>query len=189
MDDLITFDLKQQHPKWVEDAFLKSLDDIQNSNHSLKKNYTGKELKLDKMASFNVVLDEKQKDVICFSGLQIDSWKYPIARVSSRHFFSDKYTSKFLRKRINWKICVVEQIKTGLSLGYDKLFFSTELMDDRMFKLQCSNSTKAINTILPNVEILCLPDNYDTTGRPSWQRIGQIIVDNKHWIFPLEKRT
>lgn len=188
MNELVCYDIKKPCPSWVLEAFEECLCYIQTSSHHLKNNYTTKELKLEKMCSFTVVVNQDHKDVVCFSGLQINSWKYNIARISSRHFFSDKYASKYLRKRINWKMCVVDQIKTGIKLGYNKMFFSTELMHNRMFNLQCYNSTKAINTILPNIKILPLKDYYDTTGKPSWQRIGKIVIDNIDWQFPLEKR-
>ena len=186
MNNYEFYELKKDHPHWVNTAFHNSLADIANSNHQLKNNYSLKELKLDKMASFIVVVNPDEKDVICFSGLQINSWEYPIARISSRHWFSDKYTSKYLRKRINWKVCVVEQIKVAIEQGHNKMFFSTELsVLNKIFDLQCSRSTTAINTIIPNVKIVPLDNHYDTTGKPSWQRIGQVIIDNKGWDFPL----
>lgn len=181
------YDLKKNnYPAWVKTAFQNSLADIANSTHQLKNNYLSKELKLNKMASFIAVVNPIEKDLICFSGLQINSWKYPISRISSRHWFSDKYASKYLRKQINWKICVVEQIKVAIEQGYDKMFFSTELsVLDKIFDKQCSRSTTSINTIIPNVKIVPLKNYYDTTGKPSWQRIGQVIIDNKSWDFPL----
>ena len=189
MSDYTFYDLKKDHPAWVNTAFQKSLIDIANSNHQLKNNYSLKELKLDKMASFIVVATPDEKDIICFSGLQTHSWDYSIARISSRHWFSSKYTATYLRKRINWKVCVTEQIKVAIEQGYNKMFFSTELLTlHKVFDLQCSRSTTAINTIIPNVKIIPLADYYDTTGKPSWQRIGQLIIDNKHWDFPLTKR-
>ena len=184
------YDLKQDYPTWVHNALLDLLRQIRTSNHALKNNYTSHNLKLDSMLSFIVVVNPIDKDVICFSGLQIDSWKYPIARVSSRHWFADKYTSKYLRKRINWKVCVVEQIKVAIEQGYDKMFFSTELsVLNNLFDLQCARSTTAINTVIPNVKIVPLDGWYDVSDHNSWQRVGQLIINNKNWDFPLTKRN
>lgn len=190
MNEYEFYDLKKHDcPTWVEEIFYKGLEDIAQSDYQLKYNYTIKELKLDKMASFIIIVDPYKKDLICFSGLQIDSWPYEIGRISSRHYFNKKYTPKYLRKRLNWNICAVEQIKAGLEQGIDRFFFSTELMHERMFRLQCVNSTKAINTILPDVKLIPLDGLYDTTGkRKHWQKIGQIIISNKWWDFPLEKK-
>jgi hypothetical protein len=184
------YDLKQDYPTWVHNALLDLLRQIRTSNHALKNNYTSHNLKLDSMLSCIVVVNPIDKDVICFSGLQIDSWKYPIARVSSRHWFADKYSSKYLRKRINWKMCVAEQIKVATDQGYDKMFFSTELSAlDRIFDLQCSRATTAVNTVIPTVKIVPLDGWYDVSDHNSWQRVGQLIINNKNWDFPLTKRN
>ena len=184
------YDLKQDYPTWVHNALLDLLRQIRTSNHALKNNYTSHNLKLDSMLSFIVVVNPIDKDVICFSGLQIDSWKYPIARVSSRHWFADKYSSKYLRKRINWKMCVAEQIKVATDQGYDKMFFSTELSAlDRIFDLQCSHATTAVNIVIPTVKIVPLDGWYDVSDHNSWQRVGQLIINNKNWDFPLTKRN
>jgi len=183
------YDLKQDHPKWVNDIFLSELDLISKSDYQLKYNYTLKELKLDKMLSLNVIVDEVENDLICFSGVQINSWPYNIARLSSRHYFNKKYASTYLRKRVNWTMCVTEQIKTAIDNGIEQMFFSTELMSEKMFILQCKNSTKAINTILPNVKLIPLDGLYDTTGkRKHWQKIGQLVLNDNPWLFPLERK-
>jgi len=188
MEKLEVYDLKNPNcPTWVKNKFYGELEKIKQSNYSLKNNYI-KYLKLDKMLSFNIIVNDKDRDIICFSGLQINSWPYDIARVSARHYMNKNYATRFLRKRLNWKICVIEQIKKAKEHGIDKIFFSTELMNEKIFKLQCKNSTLAINTIFPEVKIIPLNGLYDTTNNKDWQKIGQLIINDNIWDFPLERK-
>lgn len=190
MNEYEFYDLKtDNYPSWAEEAFYKGLKEISQSDYQLKYNYTVKELNLNKMASFTVIVDPVKKELICFSGLQINTWPHKIARVSSRHYMSKKYARHYLRKRLNWKICVIEQIKVAYGIGIDQLFFSTELMNEEIFKLQCKNSTLALNTVFPELRIIPLDGLYDTTNKGiHWQKIGQLIINDNIWDFPLERK-
>ena len=58
------YDIKQKHPEWVKDVFYNSLDDIKNSNNTLKHNYTIDRLKLEEMLVFNVLLKDKEHSTL-----------------------------------------------------------------------------------------------------------------------------
>ena len=186
--DLLIYDLKQEHPTWVKTAFFNSLNDIANSNHALKNNYKSlRALKFNDMISFIVVIDPVDKDIICFGGVQ--AFINNTARINSRHYFSDKYTKKYYLKHLNWKICVPPQIQKSIHAGYTELFFSTEaelFKNNRWWIRQCYNATKSIN--LPNIKIIPLDGFYDVTGHKSWQRVGQVIINNISWETKLIKK-
>ena len=188
------YDIKQKHPEWVKDVFYNSLDDIKNSNNTLKHNYTIDRLKLEEMLVFNVLL--KDKELICFGGVQVDSpaWSEGMARVTSRHYFNPKFFHLF-RHRYNWEYLVSEQIRVGWEEGYDKFFFSTELMEqgggkgEVIFKKTCRTATNALRKRIDNIVVRPLEGHYNTIPNgKSWQRIGQIILGDNEWDIGLEEK-
>tara|TARA_B100000780_G_C21069119_1_gene430103 strand:+ start:424 stop:912 length:489 start_codon:yes stop_codon:yes gene_type:complete len=111
--------IEEKPPQWL-------LDDIQKGNDKLKNNYTLKNLRLQDMLTFNLVMYED--DIVAFSGLQ--NWYDGTARVNSRYYVTPKYRQYSLReKRVRylWKYLMPYQIKVAEEIGFKKLFWSTEL--------------------------------------------------------------
>ena len=188
--DIKLFDLMKEVPTWVHDKFYETLDDLAQSDKLLAKNYTRDRIKLHKMLTFDVLTDMDKRDIICFGGLQINSWPdFNMGRVSSRHYFSPRY--KYIhRHHYNWEYCVVNQIQAGLAEGIDRFFFSTEHEAfHKVFDRACVNATRALNKKIPNVVVKPCEGYYNVTPlSESWQRVGQIIIDNKEWDIELEKK-
>jgi hypothetical protein len=136
------YDIKGECPQIIKDIFYDELEYIANSNLQLKENYSITRLKLDSMISFDVLIDNEM-DLVCFGGLQ--KINDEIARVSSRHYVSQKYikTWKQDRFRPNWQYLVPKQIKRAYELGYKGLFWSAHIYKKKfLFDLTCRNAEK-----------------------------------------------
>lgn len=111
--------IEDRPPQWL-------LDNIAKSDDKLKANYTLKQLKLDQMLCFCLLLDDNK--IVAFSGLQ--RWKDKTARVNSRCYITPEYRQYSIRGqrvRYPWKYLAPYQIKVAEQIGYKKLFWSTEL--------------------------------------------------------------
>lgn len=134
------YDIKEKCPQIIKDIFYDEIEYIANSNLLLKENYSVEKLKLDSMISFDVLIDD-ELDLVCFGGLQKINDK--IARVSSRHYVSQKYvkTWKQDRFRPNWEYLVPKQIQHAYDLGYKGLFWSAHIYKKKsLFDLTCKNA-------------------------------------------------
>tara|TARA_B100000085_G_scaffold230197_1_gene216645 strand:+ start:799 stop:1842 length:1044 start_codon:yes stop_codon:yes gene_type:complete len=161
------YDLKDC-PQMITDIFHEELEIIQRSDLLLKQNYTLDKLKLDDMLSFDILIDN-DIDVVCFGGLQKISEN--IARVSSRHYVSQKY-KKFWhndkRFRPNWQYLVPKQIQHAYDLDYKGLFWSAHIYRKKwMFELTCRNAEK-----FADVKFTPLPGLYNIFNTA--QRVCQI---------------
>lgn len=151
----------------ITDLFYEEINIIQNSDLLLKENYTIDRLKLDDMLSFDVLIDD-DIDIVCFGGLQKISNE--VARVSSRHYVSQKYikTWKQNRFRPNWQYLVPKQIRHAYDLGYKGLFWSAHIYKKKsLFDLTCKNAEK-----YSNVKFTPLPGLYNIFNTA--QRVCQI---------------
>lgn len=160
------YDLKDC-PQMITDLFYEEIEVIQNSDLLLKENYTLDKLKLDDMLSFDVLVDD-DIDIVCFGGLQKIS--EGVARVSSRHYVSQKYvkTWKQDRFRPNWQYLVPKQIQHAYDLGYKGLFWSAHIYKKKsLFDLTCKNAEE-----FTDIKFTPLPGLYNIYG--VGQRVCQI---------------
>lgn len=161
------YDIKGKCPQIIKDVFYDELEHIANSDLQLKENYSIAKLKLDSMISFDVLIDNEM-DLVCFGGLQ--KINDEIARVSSRHYVSQKYikTWKQDRFRPNWQYLVPKQIKHAYELGYKGLFWSAHIYKKKsLFDLTCKNAEE-----FTNIKFTPLPGLYNIYG--VGQRVCQI---------------
>ena len=61
---------------------------------------------------------------------------------------------------------------------------------DVIFKKTCRTATTALRKRINNIVVRPLEGYYNTVpnGIKSWQRIGQIIINNKEWNIGLEEK-
>jgi hypothetical protein len=116
------------------------LDKIKNSADILKNNY----LTLDPtgFASFPVYINEDE--IICFSGLQINSDKWDqCARINARMWIDPHYRHNYLTKMtnpnrfLNTRYLLPIQIKRAQELNIDTVFISREGDYRRFLKRYC----------------------------------------------------
>jgi len=177
--------LSKDCPYKVKEIFYEELLEISTSERrlSLEKNYTLKNLKLDLMITFDVLLDKE--NLVCFGGLQKITDE--IARVSSRHYVSPKYVKGFNRGknrfRPNWQYIVPKQIKTAEDLNYKGLFWSAHIYkSEYLFNLTCKNAKPYISPY----EWVPLDGEYSIYNTS--QRVCQIILPKyKEFRFEFSK--
>ena len=176
--------LAKDCPHKVKEIFYEELLEISTleRNLSLEKNYTLKNLKLDLMITFDVLLDKE--NLVCFGGLQKITDE--IARVSSRHYVSPKYVKGFNRGknrfRPNWQYIVPKQIKTAEDLNYKGLFWSAHIYkSEYLFNLTCKNAM-----LYSDYEFVPFDGEYSIYNTP--QRVCQIILPKyKKFQFKFSK--
>lgn len=170
------YDLKRYTPTAVWDSFYDELEFISQSDLPLKNNYTTDRLKLNQMLAFNVLIDKSNLKVVCFAGLQ--RFNDQLARVSSRYYYSQIYSEKWIRgnKRLrpNWKYFIPHQIQIARECGITGLFWSMEnCKSDKFFKKISDNSLQFLEQI--NCSSNPLNGYYNINS--SKQKVCQIILN------------
>ena len=121
--------IEEAPPQWL-------LDDIAGGNDKLKDNYTLENIKLQEMICFCMLM--YNDDIVGFSGLQrkplwpepFGDWEDNTPRVNSRCYIAPKFRQYKIRGdriRYPWKYLAPYQIEMADKMGYNKLFWSTEL--------------------------------------------------------------
>jgi hypothetical protein len=174
--DFKHYDIKTKTPSLIMNILNHELENISKSSHTLKNNYTIDNLKLDRMLTFDILVDMQKLKIICMSGLQ--RFADNLARVSSRYYFSPEYSEKWIRGnkrfRPNWEYLVPHQITVARENNITGLFWSIEnCKSDKSFKLIADNSIP----FLKKVNCSSKPLDGKYMLYETKQKVCQIVLD------------